>query len=185
MITSFLDIIAVGASGEQLATMVTIVSHISDYFEQFNSSITAGFQSAAPSADMTSVEKVPLPFYVFDFERYSDQMGTLHDLRTFMIQRWHSSFFYALAYLFLIYSELKLHPSPTSIDLVSAGQIYMKNKPRFELRLWLATWNILLAVFSIFGAMRVLPELIYVIYRHGIKYSICNNSNAFGVVGFW
>lgn len=33
--------------------------------------------------------------------------------------------------------------------------------------------------------MRVLPELVYVIYRHGIKYSICNNSNAFGVVGFW
>jgi elongation of very long chain fatty acids protein 6 len=78
------------------------------------------------------------------------------------------------------------HRSPRSLVLfVSAGQIYMKNKPRFELRLWLAAWNTLLAVFSIFGAMRVLPELIYVIYRHGIKYSICNNSNAFGVVGFW
>jgi hypothetical protein len=61
----------------------------------------------------------------------------------------------------------------------------MKNKPRFELRLWLAAWKTLLALFSIFGAIRVLPELIYVIYTHGIKYSICNNSNAFGVVGFW
>lgn len=61
----------------------------------------------------------------------------------------------------------------------------MKNKPRFELRLWLAAWSALLAVFSIFGALRVLPELIYVIYRHGMKDSICNNSNAFGVVGFW
>jgi hypothetical protein len=61
----------------------------------------------------------------------------------------------------------------------------MKNKPRFELRLWLAAWSGLLAIFSIFGALRVLPELIYVIYRHGIKDSICNNSNAFGVVGFW
>lgn len=87
--------------------MVTIVSHISDYFEQFNSSITADLHSTAPSADMTTVEKVPLPFYVFDFERYSDQMGTLHDLRTFMIQRWHNSFFYALAYLLLIYSKLE------------------------------------------------------------------------------
>jgi hypothetical protein len=63
--------------------------------------------------------------------------------------------------------------------------MYMKNKARFELRLWLASWSALLAVFSIFGALRVLPELVYVIYRHGIKYSICNNSNAFGVVGFW
>jgi elongation of very long chain fatty acids protein 6 len=65
------------------------------------------------------------------------------------------------------------------------GQMYMKNKPKFDLRLWLAAWSGLLAIFSIFGAVRVLPELIYVIYRHGIKYSICNNSNAFGVVGFW
>jgi elongation of very long chain fatty acids protein 6 len=150
--------------------MVTIMSHISDYFEQFNSSLTAATQSSTSSHDVSSsIHKIPLTFYVFDFERYSDQMGTFRDLRTYMIQRWHNSFFYALAYLFLIYT----------------GQIYMKNKPRFELRLWLAAWNTLLALFSIFGAMRVLPELIYVIYRHGLKYSICNNSNAFGVVGFW
>ena len=72
-----------------------------------------------------------------------------------------------------------------ALSLSLAGQIYMKNKPRLELRLWLAAWSALLAIFSIFGALRVLPELIYVIYNHGIKYSICNNSNAFGVVGFW
>ena len=61
----------------------------------------------------------------------------------------------------------------------------MKNKSKFDLRLCLATWSVLLATFSIFGAVRVLPELIYVIDRHGIKHSICNNSNAFGIVGFW
>ena len=65
------------------------------------------------------------------------------------------------------------------------GQMYMKNKPKLDLHLCLATWSGLLAIFSIFGVVRVLPELIYVIDRHGIKYSICNNSNAFGVVGFW
>ncbi|CAF0971115.1 unnamed protein product [Adineta steineri] len=150
--------------------MVTIVSHISNYFEQFNSSLTATFETSSHSHNvLSSTDKLPLSFYVFDFERYTDQMETLRDLRTYMIQRWHNSFFYALAYLFLIYT----------------GQIYMKNKPRFELRLWLAAWNTFLAIFSIFGAMRVLPELIYVIYTHGMKYSICNNSNAFGVVGFW
>lgn len=168
--------------------MTTIVSHISDYFEQFNSSI----HSSVHSHDVpSSMDTMPLSFYVFDFERYTDQMDTLRDLRTFMIQRWHNSFFYALAYLFLIYSKSK--KNNILIDRISltlfysflAGQIVMKNKPRFELRLWLAAWNTLLALFSIFGAMRVLPELIYVIYRHGMKYSICNNSNAFGVVGFW
>jgi hypothetical protein len=85
--------------------MVTIVSQISDYFEQFNSSITANPKLTSPSADVSSSEKNPLAFYVFDFERYSDQTGALHDLRIFMIQRWHNSFFYALAYLFLIYSK--------------------------------------------------------------------------------
>ncbi|CAF2187322.1 unnamed protein product [Rotaria magnacalcarata] len=146
--------------------MVTLVSHISNYFEQFNSSLTNDLLSTTHGL---SSDTTPISYYVFDFERYSDRIGTLHDLRKFMIQRWHNSFFYAITYLLLIY----------------AGQIYMKNKPRFELRYWLAAWSGLLALFSIFGAIRVLPELVYVIYRHGIKYSICNNSNAFGVVGFW
>ena len=81
--------------------MVTIVSHISDYFEQFNSSLTGTFKDSSQPNDVS-----PL-FYIFDFERYSDQMATLRDLRTYMIQRWHNSFFYAIAYLFLIYSKWK------------------------------------------------------------------------------
>jgi hypothetical protein len=92
--------------------MVTIVSHISDYFEQFNSSLTASVPSTSRTHDVpSSMDKIPLSFYVFDFERYTDQVSTLHDLRTFMIQRWHNSFFYALAYLFLIYSKLNINYS--------------------------------------------------------------------------
>ena len=88
--------------------MVTIVSHISDYFEQFNSSLTADFHSSSPSHDISSSNsRIPLTLYMFDFERHSDQVATLRDLRTFMVQRWHNSFFYALAYLFLIYSEFQ------------------------------------------------------------------------------
>ena len=90
--------------------MVTLVSHISDYFEQFNSSLTAELKSTGPSAELPaspplSADKIPLSFYVFDFERSSDQMGTLHDLRAFMIQRWHYSCFYALVYLLIIYGK--------------------------------------------------------------------------------
>lgn len=81
--------------------MVTLVSHISDYFEQFNSSLNNDLK-ATPSPDLFEV-KNPVSYYVFDFERYSDQIGALYDLRTFMIERWHNSFFYAIAYLLLIY----------------------------------------------------------------------------------
>lgn len=142
--------------------MDALVLRISNYFEKFNHSLSTN-EPIIP-------KKNPLSYYVFDFERSSDQTSTtLYDLRRFMIERWQLSFIYAFAYLLLIY----------------LGQTYMKNKPKFDLRLCLAAWSGLLAIFSIFGAVRVLPELIYVIYRHGIKYSICDNSNAFGVVGFW
>ena len=105
------------------SNMVTIVSHISDYFEQFNSSI----HSSAQSVDVpSSMDTMPLSFYVFDFERYSDQMATLHDLRTFMVQRWHNSFFYALAYLFLIYSKRKIPWYPVCILLSSGTNCHEK-----------------------------------------------------------
>lgn len=148
--------------------MVTLVSQISDYFEHFNSSISSSIDTSSHRISNDNVS-IPFTYYVFDFERFDDEIGTFQQLRRFMIERWHNSFFYALAYLCFIYT----------------GQIYMKNKVRYELRVGLAMWNAFLAIFSIFGAIRVLPELIYVIYRHGLKYSICNNSNAFGVVGFW
>jgi hypothetical protein len=84
--------------------MVTLVSHISNYFEEFNSSLTNDFKSKSFGL---SSDKNILSHYVFDFERYSDKIGTLYDLRTFMIQRWHNSFFYAIAYLLLIYGKVK------------------------------------------------------------------------------
>jgi len=83
--------------------MVTLVSQISNYFEQFNSSLTNDWKSTSRGL---FGDKNPLSYYVFDFERYSDKIGTLYDLRTFMIERWHNSFFYAIAYLLLIYGRL-------------------------------------------------------------------------------
>jgi hypothetical protein len=84
--------------------MATLASQISDYFEQFNSSLTNNLEPTSSNFS-ASLDRIPLTYYVFDFERYSDKMGTLYDLRTFMIQHWHNSCFYALAYLFLIYSK--------------------------------------------------------------------------------
>ncbi len=98
--------------------MVTLVSQISDYFEQFNSSLTEDFKATTRGL---FGDKNPLSYYVFDFERYSDKMGALHDLRTFMIQRWHNSFFYAIAYLLVIYGSLKREDF--NFDLIICFQV--------------------------------------------------------------
>ena len=95
---SFVDTL----SANKIEEMVTLASHISDYFEQFNSSLTNDFNS---NTNGLSTDKNLRIYYVFDFERYSDKIGTLSDLRTFMIERWHNSFFYAIAYLLLIYGK--------------------------------------------------------------------------------
>lgn len=94
--------------------MVTLVSHISDYFEQFNSSLTNDLLSTTQGF---SRDTKPFSYYVFDFERYSDKIGTLNDLRKFMIERWHNSFFYATAYLLLIYGKIKTYFS--SLNLIN------------------------------------------------------------------
>lgn len=91
--------------------MVTLMSHISDYFEQFNSSLAADY----PPIGLESSQPSPWSYYVFDFERYSDQIPTLHELRRFMIDHWHRSFFYALAYLCLIYGKTEKDKSAPSM----------------------------------------------------------------------
>lgn len=65
------------------------------------------------------------------------------------------------------------------------GQKIMKTKANLELQIPLVFWNALLAVFSIFGAVRMSPEFIYVLKNFGFQYSICNASYAQGVTGFW
>ena len=85
--------------------MVTLVSQISNYFEQLNGSLATPLPSTASHGLSSTDSSIPLSFYIFDFERNTDQIGTLNSLRAFMIQRWHNSFFYALAYLCFIYSE--------------------------------------------------------------------------------
>lgn len=85
--------------------MAAIITHISDYFEQFNSSLTSDFQASPQYHTDSIINKIPFTFYVFDFERYGDQAGIFRDLRVYMMQRWHSCFYFAFAYLILIYSK--------------------------------------------------------------------------------
>ena len=119
--------------------MVTLVSQISDYFEQFNSSLT---DDSNPRSYGLFGDRSLLSYYVFDFERYSDKIGTLNDLRTFMIQRWHNSFFYAMVYLMLIYGSFN-NRNISSIAVFRRTNVYEEQtKIRFTFMFSNMEWSI-------------------------------------------
>lgn len=81
-------------------------------------------------------------------------------------------FYYIGAYMIVIYG----------------GQLYMQTRSRFELRLPLFMWNVFLAMFSVWGAYRSAPELLYVLNKYGFRYSVCIPGPSFldnRVGGFW
>lgn len=53
-------------------------------------------------------------------------------------------------------------------------QRYMTHRKRFEIRAPLAAWSAVLAIFSIFGAYRFIPNLYNVIATEGIVFSFCD-----------
>lgn len=62
----------------------------------------------------------------------------------------------------------------------------MKERVGFKLRAPLALWSGILAIFSILGAIRTLPELFYVLSNYGWDFSICNSSYAYyKPTAFW
>lgn len=54
-------------------------------------------------------------------------------------------------------------------------QQWMSSRPALRLRLPLLLWNTLLAVFSIFGCVRVLPELFWMLRHRGLFASTCDH----------
>ena len=80
---------------------------------------------------------------------------------------------------------LSMYYSAIYVTLIFGGRKYMNSKPRFELRWCLALWSGVLAVFSIMGAVRTIPELIYVIRNYGLEFSMCNPSYFYGPTAFW
>ncbi|XP_076068709.1 elongation of very long chain fatty acids protein baldspot isoform X3 [Oratosquilla oratoria] len=116
------------------------------------------------------MESVTMPnySYVFKFEEDFDTA----DQRQWMKENWMMCFWYIGAYMIVIFG----------------GQQYMSTRPRFELKGILFCWNVFLAVFSIWGAYRTVPELLYVLNNHGYHYSVCIPGPSFldnRVGGFW
>nr|XP_018898618.1 PREDICTED: elongation of very long chain fatty acids protein 6 [Bemisia tabaci] len=105
--------------------------------------------------------------YMFNFEEEFEHQNT----RVWMTNNWTKGFYYCGLYMVIIF----------------LGQLYMKSRPRFELRKALIVWNCMLACFSIIGACRTAPELLHVLKNYGVYHSLCIPSfiEADRVSGFW
>ncbi|KAL4240941.1 hypothetical protein ACF0H5_001724 [Mactra antiquata] len=117
---------------------------------------------------MEIMDKDPLnTTYYFAFEKYHDERA----FDDYMHQHWSDSIVYSAVYLIVVFG----------------CQVYMNNRRRFELRPYLAFWSGLLAIFSIIGTIRTVPELIWSLNTHGFEYSCCNSSymGQGKVTSFW
>lgn len=67
------------------------------------------------------------------------------------------------------------------------GQTYMSSRQAFTLRKCLTVWNLGLAIFSIIGTLRTLPEMMHVIQNFGFQHSVCSPSYVENsrVSGYW
>ena len=105
--------------------------------------------------------------FMFSFEENFDS----HAARTWMLRNWMNAFWMSAVYLIVIF----------------CGRSLMTKRPRFELRTPLVIWNLTLAVFSALGALRTIPEIIFVLQHHDFYASVCVPIEFFEktVVMFW
>ena len=71
------------------------------------------------------------------------------------------------------------------LGIIFGLQRFMKNRTPLNLRPALVAWSAFLALFSIIGATRLIPERFYTIQTHGWTYSVCTMEYHSGPVGFW
>lgn len=94
--------------------------------------------------------------YYFDFEKTFD----VRKVQVELSRLWYAPYLACLVYLVGLY----------------AGQEVMKRRSPFNLRRLLILWNVALCVFSVIGAIRVLPEMSHVIKEYGLTFSVCDPS---------
>ena len=107
--------------------------------------------------------------FVFEFEKKFFDRTYAENIYQWMNQWWWLSIVYSIIYVIFIYY----------------GRSLMENRERFELRYPLILWNVSLAIFSIFGMIRCVPEMIYGLTTRGLQYTICDHKNIYGVTGYW
>lgn len=113
----------------------------------------------------TKGESVHNYSFMFPFEKDWNESV----FNKYMVERWTDSFVYAAIYVFIVFG----------------GQVYMRTRPRYDLRPALAIWSGVLGIFSIMGTIRTVPELLTAINKYGLQYSVCVPTYFQGVPGFW
>lgn len=109
---------------------------------------------------------VSAPIYWFSFEEAFDPEPHLEWFR----QNWTLSIWLSVVYVILVFG----------------GKWYMKDRDKFDLRMPLAVWSSVLAVFSIMGMLRTAPELVHRISRGSLQHSVCNESFFYeGPSAYW
>ena len=104
----------------------------------------------------SSVRELGYKTQLFSFEKNFDPDA----FHVWTLGNWNRSITYSIVYVILIFTT----------------QYLMRNRRRFELRWPLACWSGILALFSVAGALRTLPELLHVLQTEGWYSSMCNPS---------
>jgi hypothetical protein len=105
--------------------------------------------------------------YVFNFEQRFDYTMS----QKWMSDKWHTAFYWVALYMVVVFG----------------GQSLMTSRDAYKLRKTLALWNVLLALFSILGTFRTLPEMVHVLKEFGFSHSVCSPSyvEEVKVSGYW
>ncbi|CAG2103169.1 unnamed protein product [Medioppia subpectinata] len=105
--------------------------------------------------------------FVFRFERDFDYKPRAQ----WMATNWTQAFYWSAAYLAVVFG----------------GQHLMSRRKPFGLRTALVVWNLCLALFSVAGTLRTVPELVHVVRHLGFERSVCSNSfhTSVPVASFW
>lgn len=101
----------------------------------------------------------------FHFEQVFNEETAIE----WMSNNWYHSFWLSALYILIIFGI----------------QNYMQNRPKYDLRPALAMWSGILAIFSIFAAIRMMSEAVYVAFQYGWEYSVCYPSIYYGQTAIW
>jgi elongation of very long chain fatty acids protein 6 len=107
--------------------------------------------------------------FVFYYEKKCFNEEYIMSKLNWMSENWYLSLYYAAFYIIAVFG----------------GQFYMQNREKLDLRRSLIAWNLTLALFSSFGAIRFWPEFVYSMRTKGVVHTVCSRDYTHGVAGWW
>lgn len=107
--------------------------------------------------------------FLFYFEKKFERKDLLDIQVQWTLNNWTLSIYYSIGYIILVF----------------LGRRFMRNREKFRLNRSLIAWNILHSVFSVLGAIRLVPGFVDMLYTQGLDYSICEAKYDYGIIGEW